>query len=106
MCNDTAALTRIVHLHFLHVLHILLVHNHHWIGLRQHNQRRMVEHSRNNRSAFDQPICISKGTGTIRPSKPTKLPGIETLKVADKGISALMVALSAVCCYPRHHTSP
>ena len=65
MSNDTAALTRVVHLHFLHVLHILLVHNHHWVGLRQHDQRRMVEHSRDNCSAFDQPVCISKETGTI-----------------------------------------
>lgn len=65
MSNDTAALTRIVHLHFLHVLHILLVHNHHWVGLPQHDQRRVVEHSRNNRSAFDQPICISQETGIV-----------------------------------------
>ena len=65
MSNDTAALTRIVHLHFLHVLHILLVQNHHWVGLRQHDQCRVVEHSRNNCGAFDQPICISKQIRTI-----------------------------------------
>ena len=67
--NDAAALTRIVHLHFLHILQILLVHHHHWVRLRQHDQSRMVEHSRNNRSAFDQPICVSKETGTIQSLK-------------------------------------
>ncbi len=54
-----AALTGVVHLHFLHVLHLLLAHRRHGIGLCQHDYCSMVEHPGHSSGSFDQPTQVS-----------------------------------------------
>lgn len=56
MSYDTAALTCIMHLHFLHILHFLLAHRDHRIGLRQQNDSSVIEHSSYDGRTLYQPI--------------------------------------------------
>lgn len=65
MGYDAAALSCVVHLHFLHVLHLLLAHRHHRVCLRQQNDGCMIEHSCNDSGSLDQPVTVSMYTSAF-----------------------------------------
>lgn len=96
-----------MHLHFLHVLHILLAHRHHWVSLCQQDNRSVVEHSGYNSGSFDQPVKISVHilSKQIR-GELTTLQERETWKFVDKGADGLMAAYFVGYCCSTHHTIP
>lgn len=96
-----------MHLHFLHVLHVLLAHRHHWVSLCQQYYRSMVEHSGYNSGSFDQPVGVSihilseQNQGGL-----TRLQERETWKFVDKGADGPVAAYFVGCCCSKHHTIP
>lgn len=55
----TAKSLGILHLHFLHILHILLAYRYHRVCLCQADKRCVIEHSSNDGGSFNQPMLLA-----------------------------------------------